>query len=81
MVTSVAKNMEAFQKREVRGATEARRLMATIGRPSERHTREIVAKRQIPNCSVTEQDVHNSLIILRPDVTSLKGKTNHRSDP
>lgn len=81
MVTTVKSNQEAFTKREVKRATEARKLMAILGRPSEAHMREIVSQKQLQNCEVTEQDVRNALEIFGPDLGSLKGKTARRGEP
>lgn len=81
LVNTVKQNRESYTKREYNRAKEARRLMTIIGRPSERQMREIVNKRLIPNCMVTEQDIINASQIFGPDVGALKGKTGRTKEP
>lgn len=81
LVNTVKENSESYTKREVKRATESRRLMSIIGRPSERQMIDIINKRLIPNCTVTEQDITNAREIFGPDVGSLKGKTVRRKEP
>lgn len=80
MVVTVEGNKKEFTKREVKLATQARKMMAIIGRPSESHMREIVSHKQLQNCDVSEQDVRNALTIFGPDLGSLKGKTVRRGE-
>ncbi|MEM1009857.1 MAG: hypothetical protein AAGJ35_12745 [Myxococcota bacterium] len=75
MVTTVAQNMDAFTKREIKMTEKARRMMAIIGRPKGRQIREIVMKKQLPKCDITEQYVRKALTIFGPNLWSLKGKT------
>lgn len=75
LVTTVDGNKSAFPKRQVRQAEAARRLQQTIGRPSDRRLKQVIAARALPNCTVTAQDVDNARLIFGPDIGSLKGKT------
>jgi len=81
LVNTVEENKKEYTRREVKRATEARRLMAIIGRPSETRMRQIIAERQLRNCDISEQDVRNALSIFGPDLGSLKGKTTRRGEP
>lgn len=80
LISTVKENSQSYTRREVKRAREARRLMAIIGRPTEKRMLEIVSKRLLPNCPVTGQDVVNARNIFGPDVGSLKGKTVRRPE-
>lgn len=81
MVTTVKENPESYTSREIKRATQARRLMAIIGRPSDHRMRQILSKKKLLNFEVAEDDVRNALNIYGPDLGSLKGKTTRRSEP
>ena len=81
MVATVEGNKQEFTKREVKRATQARKMMAIIARPSEAHMHEIVSMRLLPNCEVSEQDIRNAQTIFGSDLGSLKGKTTRRGEP
>lgn len=68
MLSTVTENKKNYTHREVRQAEAARRLLAIVGRPSERQLRKILNARQLRNCEVTEQDVINARRIFGPDV-------------
>jgi hypothetical protein len=58
---------------------QARQLQIMIGRPSTKHFIKIVTSNQLPNCPIIRADILAAEHILRPDVSSLKGKTiRHR---
>lgn len=81
LVNTVDGNKREFTRREVKKATEARKLMSIIGRPSESHMLKIIGDRHLHNCDIREQDVRNALAIFGPDLGSLKGKTTRRREP
>lgn len=80
MVNTVDENAKSYTKREVKRAKQARKLMAIIGRPSEKQMIQILDERQLQNCDTSSQDVVNARNILGPDVGSLKGKTVRRRE-
>lgn len=75
MVSTVDENAKDFTKRKVRKVREARRLMGIVRKPSKQRLQQILARRLLPNCKVTEQDLRNAHTIFGPDVASLKGMT------
>lgn len=81
MVSTVKDNLGAYTRREIKRATEARRLMQIIGRPSEQQLRRILDQNQLRNCGIHSQDVNNARNIFGPDAGSLRGKTVRRSEP
>lgn len=80
MVSTVKENLRSFTRREVKRATEARRLLSIIGRPSEQQFRRILDDRLLRNCDIHGQDAKNAHSIFGPDVGSLRGKTVRRSE-
>jgi hypothetical protein len=78
LITTVEDNMAKFSQRDVARASEARKLMRILGRPSQQQFLEMLEKNQLPNCPVTRRDAVIAHHIFGPDVGSLKGKTVHR---
>jgi hypothetical protein len=78
-VTTVEFNKSKFSQRDYLRATEARKLLCKIGRPSQKTFLNILDKNLLPNCPVTHRDAVNAEIIFGPDLGSLKGKTVRQS--
>jgi hypothetical protein len=75
VVNTVAHNKSKFSHRDVIRATEARKLLCKIGRPSQQTFLRIIDRNLLPNCPITRRDAMNAQLIFGPDVGSLKGKT------
>lgn len=80
MLSTVKENVKSYTKHEVKRGYEARRLMAILGRPSERQLKQILDNVQLRGCEMTSQDITNARNILGPDVGSLKGKMTRRKE-
>ena len=74
-MSTVAKNMEVFTKKEVKDANDARRGLELVGYPSERDFTDMVRSNMIHNCDITTNDIKNAQVIFGPDVLSLKCKS------
>ena len=72
-------NYEGYTKREVLRAKEARRAQAMIGSPSKGDFKGMVSSNMIKNCLVSPSDIANAKEIFGPALTSVRGKTVHRT--
>jgi hypothetical protein len=54
---------------------QPRQLQIRVGRPSTKDFLRIVARNQLPNCPITQDDILVAEDIFGPDIGSLKGKT------
>lgn len=59
-VNAVWENLKSYPTREVKAEKVARRLMKIMGKLIESHIRQIVPRKQLWNCCVTDQDVQNA---------------------
>jgi hypothetical protein len=81
MINTVQENKNRYTQRDYSRAVLARKIQATIGRPSTRQFIDIVERNLLPNCPITRQDILTAEHIFGPDVGSLKGKTVRRQGP
>jgi hypothetical protein len=75
MVTTVEQNKAKYSKADYMQALLARKIQATIGRPSTREFTRIVKEGLLPHCPVTAEDIAAAEDIFGTDVGVLKGKT------
>ena len=75
LFTTVEQNQTKFTRRELQGATLARKIQNLIGRPSTRTFTNIVNKNLLKNCPITQNDINNAEKIFGMNIGSLKGKT------
>ena len=75
LVNTVAENKLNYTNLDYTRALLARKIQTTIGRPSTRDFIRIVGNNQLPNCTITRDDILAAEHIFGPDVGSLKGKT------
>ena len=75
---TVAQNRQAFTRREVQGADNARTLYRHIGRPSQQRFEQYIRKGLIRNCPITLADVQRANDIYGPDIAYVKGKTTQK---
>ena len=81
LVTTVDENKTRYTNRDYSRAVLARKIQATISRPSTKSFINIVERNLLPNCPITRQDIMAAEHIFGPDVGSLKGKTVRRPSP
>ena len=79
MLQTVAEQKRLFSRREVDAADVARALYRKIGRPGREEFEQILRRNLIRNCPVTPDDAKRALVIYRPDVATLKGKTTRQA--
>jgi hypothetical protein len=75
LINTVAKNKAKYTISDYKRSVKARTIQRRIGRPSTKRFVELVKKKRILNCDVTQQDIVNAEHIFGPDRGSLKGKT------
>lgn len=74
-VNTVEQNMQAFTKRQIASAHEAKSLYAKLAYPSIKDFEWTVISNQIQDCPITKNDIENAQAIWGKDVAALKGKT------
>jgi len=79
LVTTVADRKQQYSARDVKKAEEARRLQSIIGRPDTATFLQMIRRNEIPNCTVSADDIIAAEQIFGPDLGSLKGKTTRRA--
>lgn len=67
--------MQAFTKRQIASAYEAKSLYAKLAYPSIKDFEWAVISNQIQDCPITKSDIKNAQAIWGKDVAALKGKT------
>ena len=81
LVNTVEGNRSKYTKRAYSRALFARKLQGIIGRPSDRHFKDIVDRNLLPNCPINIRDICAASDIFGTDLGSLKGKTVRRTIP
>jgi hypothetical protein len=79
MVTPVEQNKANYIKADYMQAVLARKIQATIGRPSTTEFIRFVREGLLPNCPVTPEDIEAAEHIFGTDVGALKGKTTRQA--
>jgi hypothetical protein len=79
MVTTVEQNKAKYSKADYMQALLARKIQATIGRPSTKEFTRIVKEGLLPHCPVTTEDIAAAEDIFGTDVGTLKGKTTRQA--
>jgi hypothetical protein len=75
LLSTVAVQENLFSRREVKAADVARELYRKIGRPDKAEFQTILNKNLMRNRPVAAAVAKRALVIYRPDVAVLKGKT------
>jgi hypothetical protein len=75
LVNTVAENRSKYTVRAYSQAVAARKLQDTIGRPSDRDFKKIVAGESMRNCPIVSSDIVRAEDIFGKNLGSLKGKT------
>ena len=78
-MTSVKENIKNYNKKQIEGAREARKLYHIMGAPSPRNFKAILRQNLIHNCPITPSDVDRADKIYGPDILTLKGKSTRRN--
>jgi hypothetical protein len=75
MIDTVASKKSRYTNEDYSRAVLAHQLQIKVGRPSTKDFLRIVARNQLPNCPITQDDILAAEDIFGPDIGSLKGKT------
>jgi hypothetical protein len=75
LINTVDDNKSKYSKHDYMQAVLARKIQATIGRPSTADFIRIVDDRLLPNCPITKEDIMAAEHIFGPDLGAIKGKT------
>jgi hypothetical protein len=79
MVTTIEQNKAKYSKADYMQAVLARKIQATIGRPSTKEFTRIVKEGLLPHCPITAEDIAAAEDIFGTDVGTLKGKTTRQA--
>ncbi len=74
-VATVRTNFEGFSRKQVEGATAARRLMGMVATPSPRDFQGMVRLNMLKDCPITNDDITNANTIFGTDLATIRGKT------
>ena len=74
-VATVRTNFESFSRKQVEGATAARRLMGMVATPSPRDFEGMVRLNMLKDCPITNDDITNANKIFGTDLATIRGKT------
>jgi hypothetical protein len=75
LINTVDDNKSKYSKYDYMQAVLARKIQATIGRPSTGDFIRIVENKLLPNCPISKDDILAAEHIFGPDIGAIKGKT------
>jgi hypothetical protein len=79
-LNTVASNKAQYTRREIQGATEARKLQRLLGDPSEQDCTDTLQNNRVRNCPLTADDSKRALNIWGPAAHTLEGKMVKRQN-
>jgi hypothetical protein len=74
----VHENYNNFSRKQIEGATAARRLMGMIATPSTRDFNALVRLNMLPDCPITPENIKHADSLFGPDLATVRGKTVRR---
>jgi hypothetical protein len=72
---TVWENFGGFSRKQVEGATAARRLMGMVVTPSPCNFEGMVCLNMLKDCPITNDDIKNAHTIFGTDLATIRGKT------